>query len=73
MIRILYSDKSEGQYKNPIAAQFMVWTKIFDSQGTVVPIQAAEVFGTTTGGVVVEMEFPIISSGAIDFNAIQNC
>lgn len=54
MILVRFNDGSVGEYKSLGQAKFMVATALFGSQGKLLPIEAVEVIGVTTGGVSVE-------------------
>lgn len=54
MIRVTYNDGSIQEYKTIKEAQFMISTALFASQGQIIPTEAVEVMGVTTGGVSVE-------------------
>lgn len=66
MIRIRYSDNSICEYKDVDRAKFMVLNILFMSGGHIVPVEAIEVLGHTTGGVSVERDLKI-KLGVIEF------
>ena len=54
MIRVRYNDGRVEEYKDLDNAKFMIATQLFASQGYILPEEAVEVMGVTTGGVSVE-------------------
>lgn len=66
MIRITYSDDHVAEYKSLALAKFMVMSVLFASQGEVLPVEAVEVWGTTTHGVTVEKNLKI-KLGVVEF------
>lgn len=67
MIRIRYSDGNTMEYKDVGLAKFMVLNVLFTSGGNIIPVEAIEVLGHTTGGVSVERDLKI-KLGVIDFD-----
>jgi hypothetical protein len=59
MIRVRYSDNTVTEHKSVDDANFMILNSLFTSKGKVVPVEAVEVMGITTGGVSVERELNI--------------
>lgn len=66
MIRIKYSNNEVREYPSAKIAQFMILNQMFASQGYIFPVEAADVFGTTTSGVIVEKPLTI-NFGIIEF------
>jgi len=67
MIRIRYSDNNIGEYKNVDVANFMALNTMFSTSGKIIPIEAVEVIGVTTGGVSVERILKI-KLGVIEYD-----
>lgn len=66
MIKITYSNDEVQEYPTVSIAKFMVLNHLFSSQGQVYPVEAVDVFGATTHGVIVERPLKI-RLGAVDF------
>jgi hypothetical protein len=66
MIRVKYSNQEWKSYKNRKSAQFMMLNEIYASQGKIYPVEAVDVFGITTGGVIVEQPLKIKLGGTVD-------
>ena len=66
MIRVIYSDDVENTYADTSIARFWVINRLFESKGKVIPVEAAEVFGVTAGGITVERELAI-KFGVVEF------
>ena len=66
MIKITYSNDEVQEYRTVNIAKFMVLNHLFMSQGRVYPVEAVDVFGVTTDGVIVERPLKI-RLGAVDF------
>jgi hypothetical protein len=66
MIRIRYSNDEIKEYRTANLAKFMIANVLFSSNGTVIPVQAVEIFGITSGGVSVERDLKI-NINVVDF------
>ncbi len=66
MIRIRYSNDEVKEYRTIGLAKFMVINEMFASRGGIIPVEAWEVMGVTTGGVTVERDLAI-KLGAVEF------
>lgn len=65
MIRVKYNTDEWKEYPNATLAKFGMLTEMFESKGKVYPVEAVDVFGTTTGGVTVERPLTI-KLGAVE-------
>lgn len=70
MIRIKYSTGEWKEYKNRSIAKFMILNELYASEGKVYPVEAADVFGVTTGGVSVEQPLQIRLGGMVEFDEV---
>ena len=59
MIRVRYSNSEVKEYKDVELANFMALNILFATQGHIMPLEAVEVIGHTTGGVSVERDLKI--------------
>jgi hypothetical protein len=59
MIRVRYSNDEWKEYSTRTLARFGMLTELFSSRGEVLPVEAYDVFGTTTGGITVEQPLTI--------------
>jgi len=66
MIRVKYSNEREEEYHSVGLAKFMVMSILFATRGRVLPVEAAEVFGKTTSGAIVERPLKI-RLGVVEF------
>lgn len=69
MIRITYSDDVENYYADTSIARFWIINRLFETKGEVMPVEAVEVFGVTTGGVIVERELQV-RLGLVEFEEV---
>jgi hypothetical protein len=65
MIRVKYNNEEWKEYSSIALAKFGILTELFASRGGVIPVEAVDVFGTTTGGVTVERPLTI-KLGAVE-------
>lgn len=64
MIRVKYNTEEWKEYPSRTLAKFGMLTELFASKGRIVPVEAVDVFGTTTAGVTVEQ--PLTIKGALE-------
>ena len=67
MIRIKYNNNEVHEYPNVRVAQFMLLNRLFLSQGRIFALEAADVFGKTMTGVIVERPL-VVKLGMVVFN-----
>ena len=66
MIRIKYNNNETHEYSNAKIAQFMIFNQMFASQGRIFPVEAADVFGKTMTGIIVEQPL-MVRLGLVEF------